>query len=182
MPNFDVERYMGTWFNIRKNFMNVLQLGMTCSASNYELNEDGTVRVYNTGNWYTGWTDTMGKAVESEVTGPGSFVVDFWREPDASEESNYNVVDTDYRNYAIVYNCNESTWFGWSYTVESFGILGREPQLSDDLLTSLKAKTQYLIPYFNYDYYVVPVPQGDQCEYQTEPIETTYEWLDTDQN
>ena len=117
-----------------------------------------------------GPTSIMGKAVQSEIDGPGSFVVDFFQEPDPKEESNYNVVDTDYRTYALVYNCSESsTWWGWTYTSESFNLLARGNELSDELLTSLEAKMKYLIPYFDYDYYVVPTLHDESCNYEPEP-------------
>ena len=49
MPNFNVERFMGTWYSIRKNFLNLFEIGQTCVTANYQYQDDGTVRVYNTG-------------------------------------------------------------------------------------------------------------------------------------
>ena len=79
-------------------------------------------------------------------------------------------MDTDYRTYALVYNCNEnSTWWGWTYTTESFNLLARGNELSDELLTSLEAKMKYLIPYFDYDNFVVPTLHDETCIYEPEP-------------
>ena len=82
MANFDTQRFMGTWYSIRKNYLNLFEIGQTCVTANYQYQDDGTVRVYNTGEWYLGPTSVMGKAVQSNVDGPGSFVVDFFQEPD----------------------------------------------------------------------------------------------------
>ena len=81
-PNFDTERYMGTWYNIYKNYLNLYELTSYCVTANYKLLDDGSVQVYNHGGQIMWYTDILGKAVESEVDGPGSFVVDFWKEPD----------------------------------------------------------------------------------------------------
>ena len=79
-PRFNKEAYMGTWYNLYKNYLNFYEIGSTCVTANYKLNEDGSIRVYNHGGMLGGfwYTDVLGKAVESEVTGPGSLVVDFW--------------------------------------------------------------------------------------------------------
>ena len=82
MANFDTQRFMGTWYSIRKNYLNLFEIGQTCVTANYQYQDDGTVRVYNAGEWLIGPTSVMGKAVQSNVDGPGSFVVDFFQEPD----------------------------------------------------------------------------------------------------
>ena len=134
-PNFNKEAYMGTWYNLYKNYLNFYELGSYCVTANYKLNEDGSIRVYNHGGMFMWYTDVLGKAVQSEVTGPGSFVVDFWKEPDPTEIGGYNVVETDYETYALFYSCKESTtWWGWTYTQEAFSILGREPTMSQELV------------------------------------------------
>ena len=69
---------MGTWYNVKKNYMNFYELFSTCVTANYKLNDDQSVRVYNRSGMFGWYTDIMGKAVESEVTGPGSFYVDFF--------------------------------------------------------------------------------------------------------
>ena len=29
-PDFDTERYMGTWYSVKKNFLNLFELGSGC--------------------------------------------------------------------------------------------------------------------------------------------------------
>ena len=51
--------------------------------------------------------------------------------------TNYNIIDTDYISYSIVYNCRSSKWYEKE---ESLWILTRETTISDDLLATIKAK------------------------------------------
>ena len=81
-PDFDTERYMGTWYSVKKNFLNFFEVGTSCVTQNLKLNEDDTVRIYNRSrrdilgltSWYGGG---MGHGYESLVDGPGSFKFGF---------------------------------------------------------------------------------------------------------
>ena len=81
-PDFDTERYMGTWYSVKKNFLNLFEFGTSCVTQNLKLNEDDTVRIYNRSrrdilgltSWYGGG---MGHGYESLVDGPGSFKFGF---------------------------------------------------------------------------------------------------------
>lgn len=46
MQNFDVRRYLGLWYEVRK-YPFIFTLGGKCVTANYELNNDGTVQVFN---------------------------------------------------------------------------------------------------------------------------------------
>mmetsp|Transcript_27282 Transcript_27282/g.33927 ORF Transcript_27282/g.33927 Transcript_27282/m.33927 type:complete len:206 (+) Transcript_27282:90-707(+) len=169
--DLDLARYSGTWYETRKDFLNVFEIGASCTTANYSLNDDGSVTVYNRA--YTpfafGYYDVLGKGVESEVTGPGSLVVSFHSEPDSSRPGNYNVLDTDYDTYALFFSCSEKTNFGIEYANFSFSILSRERTLSDDLRAELAEKTKAILPSYDYDSNVVDTKQEGDCEYSPEP-------------
>ena len=174
-PGFDTERYMGTWYSIKKNFMNLYEIGRTCTTQNWKLNDDSSVRFYNRSGgqgWFGGemsYGGGMGKGVESMVDGPGSLVLAVSGEPDPQDEGDYNVIETDYETYALVYNCEETNFFwGWTLTREIFTILGRTPSpLPEKVIDRLEDRMREIVP--NYDYYIVDVYQGEMCEYKPEP-------------
>ena len=47
-PDFDIQRYLGTWFEIQRDAGTTFQLGGDCTQARYALNPDGTVNVHNT--------------------------------------------------------------------------------------------------------------------------------------
>ena len=103
------------------------------------------------------------------MSGPGGLVVNFFGEPDPTQEPNYNVFDTDYETYALFYSCEQREIFGKSGAYEFFSILARTPTLSDDLYAKLEAKTRATFPSYKYNIYVRDIYQGDDCEYDPEP-------------
>lgn len=46
MQNFDVRRYLGLWYEVKK-YPFIFTLGGKCVTANYDLNQDGTVQVFN---------------------------------------------------------------------------------------------------------------------------------------
>ena len=86
--------------------------------------------------------------MQSNVTGPSSLVVNFYGEPSADEPGNYNVVDTDYDTYTIVYSCKE--YFGGMVSSDYFWILAREQKLADETLTDIIKVANEKIPGYNF--------------------------------
>ena len=156
-PNFDATRYTGTWYEVQKDFTNVFDIGAQCTTANYQLKDDGSIQVYNRSVYPTGQVaDILGSAVESNVDGPGSLVVDFGGEPDPNRPGNYNVVSTDYDSYAIFYSCSGAKQFGVSGIYESYSLLARTTSLSDEKLAEIRKIYLDTFPEYNYDFYVKP--------------------------
>ena len=72
---------------------------------------------------------------------PGDCFVTFFSQPFASEP-NYSVIDTDYENYSIVYNCDEND-------MQYLWFLSRESTLTDELYNQMLATVKEKLP--NYD-------------------------------
>ncbi|XP_050072150.1 uncharacterized protein LOC126560032 [Anopheles maculipalpis] len=128
--NFDVARYLGLWYEIRR-YEQVFQRGGECVTAEYSLNDDGSVRVFNsmlvppsqarssdTGRAVVAFPDESPLEAKLNVTFDAGAV-------DVS--ANYWVLGTDYDNYAVVWGC-----FGVAETLraESAWVLSRTPQLS----------------------------------------------------
>jgi len=106
IPNFQKERYLGTWYEYT-NVFEFYQIGSTCVRATYtDLGNE--IGVFNeqinslTGNY----GNVKGSAKLTKRS--GEFIVGFSSIPFARQGTvaNYRVVDTDYTSYAIVYNCN----------------------------------------------------------------------------
>uniref|UniRef100_A0A182JQH2 Apolipoprotein D n=1 Tax=Anopheles christyi TaxID=43041 RepID=A0A182JQH2_9DIPT len=129
--NFDVQRYLGLWYEISR-YDQVFQRGGECVTAEYSLNADGSVRVFNsmrvppsqarqsdTGRAVVAFPDAIPLEAKLNVTFDATAL-------DVS--ANYWVLGTDYENYAVVWGC-----FGVATTLraENAWILSREPELSE---------------------------------------------------
>jgi len=111
VQNFDVTRYLGKWHGYSK-YPQQRFAKNNCSTVFYS---DGTVpgglptvNVINRG--FSNATGVYGRVVGTAVAPnpavPAALIVSFRRQPSpASATPNYNVIGTDYDNFALVYNC-----------------------------------------------------------------------------
>ncbi|CAL4222137.1 unnamed protein product, partial [Meganyctiphanes norvegica] len=141
VQNFNLTRYLGRWYEVERIF-NPFQFG-DCVTADYTLRGNGTVEVINS-NGLNGTLDTIeGTAIPSNGT-EGILSVSFpmnggYSDPSAGGQ-NYNILLTDYDNYAMVYTCatfqipgapvETKIEFGW--------ILSRTPAMSAGNLKLIK--------------------------------------------
>jgi len=128
VPAFDLDRYMGEWFEIAR-LENRFERGMMEVTARYTLCPDGRVEVVNSGlNPLTGERKvTSGRAKPTSV--PGRLRVSF--APLVSSEYNVLELDPDYR-WAMV--GGRSSAYLW--------ILSRTPALDRDTLDRLKIRAR----------------------------------------
>ena len=102
-------QYLGTWYNtwVRNPPPSFQRAGTTCVRAVYTSRLDGTVSVYNSATSPLGqFTEICGVARQYyPQTRPGDLRVDF---PVSNKESPYQVLATDYYNYAVVYSCRNT--------------------------------------------------------------------------
>ena len=126
VDNFELERYLGTWYEIAR-LDHRFERGLSNVTANYALRDDGGVAVTNRG-YRTDkgeWDEAKGKAYFVDATDVGRLKVSFF----GPFYGGYNVfaLDQDNYEYAMVAGPNKS--YLW--------ILSREPQLSADRLDAL---------------------------------------------
>ncbi|XP_055602188.1 apolipoprotein D-like [Uranotaenia lowii] len=144
VQNFDVERYLGLWYEI-KRYEQFFQLDGECVTAQYSINEeDGSVRVFNSMVVLPNQErqSDIGRAVVAfpdEVPLQAKLNVTF----DAAAEvsANYWVLDTDYDNFAVVWGCfqlppNEQG----PRRAENAWILSREYRLDLDVIQAVENK------------------------------------------
>merc|ERR1712147_347924 len=90
----------------------------------------------------------------------GNCNVKFWWYP----EGNYQVLDTDYTTYSLVYGCD--TWFGLFWTNQAW-ILSRTQTLPESTINTIKATLQQKVPNSQYpvDDQWIDCVQGGNCIY-----------------
>ncbi|XP_038111828.1 apolipoprotein D-like [Culex quinquefasciatus] len=102
VADFNPQRYGGLWYEQEK-YPFIFELGGKCVTAEYSLSADNTITVVNrqistiTGNEQK----IFGSA---RRVGPSKLLVKF--PMTFNIEAPYEVLDTDYSNYAVVYSCN----------------------------------------------------------------------------
>jgi len=114
--NFERSKYLGRWYEYSK-YETKFEKGATCSSADYsDLTVAGgpvTIGVLNRRKDPTkGLLSAKGNATLGEPDNaekPAKLVVNFYDPPSRvkSTTTNYNVIDTDYTSYTIVYFCRQ---------------------------------------------------------------------------
>ncbi len=131
VEDFELESYLGTWYEIAR-LDHRFERGLSNVTATYSLRDDGGVKVVNRGyRAETGeWDEANGKAYFTDDTDVGRLKVSFF----GPFYGGYNVVALDPERYAMVVGPNRS--YLW--------ILSREPTLDDATLAELVARAASL--------------------------------------
>ncbi|KAG7205487.1 hypothetical protein KM043_007473 [Ampulex compressa] len=124
MPNFDVQSYLGKWYEVERYFA-LFEFGGKCVTANYSLNDNGSVKILNkqisalTGvaSSIEGIGRLIGRSDDPKLT------VTFPSLP-LPIDAPYWVLNTDYESYAVVWSCSN---FG-VFSIRNAWILTREPK------------------------------------------------------
>lgn len=133
ITGFDVQRYLGTWYEIAR-LDHSFERGLINVIATYSLNDNGSLRVVNRGfdPKRNKWKQAEGRAYFVSRPDIGSLKVSFFR----PFYGGYNILDLDKKNYSYVLICGNSRSYLW--------ILAREPQLSESVTGSLIQKAKKL--------------------------------------
>jgi len=124
--NFDIQSYMGRWYDIEK-YPNSFQNGK-CGIANYTLLTDGTVKVNNTEIGKDGAPHT---SIGQARPDPGATEASRLQLRFSSWQpwGKYWVLDTDYKTFSVVYSCSNYL----INRVEFLFVLGRTPKLAPEV-------------------------------------------------
>ncbi|XP_052808166.1 apolipoprotein D-like [Mya arenaria] len=124
--NFDIEKYVGRWYEQERLFF-AFELDQKCVTAEYTLQQDGSVQVNNTGyvKLERKFSTSLGNAKAEDPKVPAKLGVKFFPE---QPRGDYWVLSTDYTSYTVIWSCGPITGvdaniqLGWILTRESAGL------------------------------------------------------------
>eukprot|EP00586_Coscinodiscus_wailesii_P001766 CAMPEP_0172492238 /NCGR_PEP_ID=MMETSP1066-20121228/23314_1 /TAXON_ID=671091 /ORGANISM="Coscinodiscus wailesii, Strain CCMP2513" /LENGTH=209 /DNA_ID=CAMNT_0013261741 /DNA_START=77 /DNA_END=706 /DNA_ORIENTATION=+ len=170
VTNFSLNEYLGQWYEVSRDEYTIFELWAKCVTAKYTLNDDnGNVLVRNNSYYrLTGWVGVNGEATLADPSsGEANLEVAFGGNVPSGDNINYQVIDTDYEKYAIVYGGSEIVW-GLA-CVETVWVLSRTPMLSDEDIDNVKSVIKEKLPKYDYEGLAVFTKQGDDCPYDNQP-------------
>jgi len=133
VDNFNVHRYLGKWYEIAR-LDHSFERGLTRVTAEYELREDGGLKVTNRG--YSAkenrWKEAIGKAYFVNETAKGYLKVSFF----GPFYGSYVIFDLDQENYQYSLVCGPDTTYLW--------ILSRTTEIEAAVKNRLIAKAASL--------------------------------------
>jgi apolipoprotein D and lipocalin family protein len=132
VTGFDIERYLGTWYEIAR-LDHSFERGLERVTAEYSYRDDGGIKVVNRGfdPKKNRWKESIGKAYFVGDSNLGRLKVSFW----GPFYGAYNIIDLDKKNYSYSLVCGPKKSYLW--------ILARKPYMEESLKSELinKAKT-----------------------------------------
>ena len=131
--DFDLERYLGTWYEIAR-LDHRFERGLTEVSAEYSWRADGGVMVVNRGfDADSGdWKESIGRAYLLEAPDTGRLKVSFF----GPFYGAYNIIALDRQDYQFAMVAGPDTSYLW--------ILSRTPQLPQATVEQLVAQAQQL--------------------------------------
>lgn len=123
---FELERYLGTWYEIAR-LDHSFERGLSQVTATYSARDDGGIDVVNKGfNAKTGtWREADGKAYFVADPGVGRLKVSFF----GPFYGGYNIIALDKQSYSYSLVCGPNRSYLW--------ILARAPKLDEETLAEL---------------------------------------------
>lgn len=133
VEDFDLERYLGTWYEVAR-LDHRFERGLSEVKAVYSQNEDGSVRVTNSGfDTASGeWEEAVGKALMIDRADQGRLKVSFF----GPFYGAYNIFELDHEGYRFAMVCGPDRSYLW--------ILSRSPALEPELLDHLVEQARLL--------------------------------------
>jgi len=130
VDDFDLARYLGTWYEVAR-LDHGFERGLSHVTASYSLRPDGGVRVVNRGFNGSDWEETVGKAYFIGDSDMGRLKVSFF----GPFYGAYNVIalDEDYRHALVAGPDRSYLW-----------ILARHPELPPDTLEAIVSHARAL--------------------------------------
>ena len=133
VDHFQLERYLGTWYEIAR-LDHSFERGLSQVSAEYSLNTDGSVKVINRG-YSAGnnkWKQAEGKAYFVKRPDQGFLKVSFF----GPFYGSYVILELDKNDYAHALVCGPDRSYLW--------ILARSPKISNEVKNALVAKASDL--------------------------------------
>jgi apolipoprotein D and lipocalin family protein len=133
VSDFDLQRYLGTWYEIAR-LDHSFERGLSRVTAEYSLREDGGIKVINRG-WSDAdqkWSEAEGRAYFVDSPDVGHLKVSFF----GPFYSSYAIFGLDHQDYQYAWVSGYKTDYLW--------LLSRQPQVSDALLEAFRLRASQL--------------------------------------
>ncbi|MBJ6750197.1 lipocalin family protein [Geomonas anaerohicana] len=133
VDNFDVQKYLGKWYEIAR-LDHSFERGLSRVSAEYSLRDDGGIKVINRGYLAkeNRWKEAVGKAYFADAPEKGFLKVSFF----GPFYGSYVIFDLDHDNYQYSLVCGPNTGYLW--------ILSRSPVMEASVKDRLVAKAASL--------------------------------------
>ncbi|HNY51174.1 MAG TPA: lipocalin family protein [Smithella sp.] len=133
VKNFQLERYLGKWYEIAR-LDHSFERGLSQISAEYSLNPDGSVKVINRGfsDQEKKWKEAVGKASFVKNPDQGFLKVSFF----GPFYGSYIILELDHQNYSYALVCGPDRSYLW--------MLARSPKIDDATKNALIAKAASL--------------------------------------
>ncbi|MGB1402664.1 MAG: lipocalin family protein [Porticoccaceae bacterium] len=123
VKNFDVDRYLGVWYEVAR-LDHSFERGLDAVSAEYSLRDDGGLRVVNSGrSVVTGEREqAVGRAYFVETEDTGYLKVSFF----GPFFGSYIIFDLDHKNYQYAFVAGNTTDYLW--------LLSRTPEVSEQVM------------------------------------------------
>ncbi|XP_038121516.1 outer membrane lipoprotein Blc [Culex quinquefasciatus] len=144
LDNFNLEKYLGKWYEVER-YEQDYERNLECVTAEYTRKvQDGSIDVKNKGflakkDAYASFSGIA--YISDPLLDPVVAKLNVSYGILASGISNYWVVDTDYRNFAVVYSCTPID--DSESVIEGYWLLSRTPKLTEEL--QITEKLRYLL-------------------------------------
>lgn len=133
VDNFQLNRYLGTWYEIAR-LDHSFERGLSNVSADYSLRDDGGVKVVNKGFKAdkNEWKEAIGKAYFMSDRNIGRLKVSFF----GPFYGGYNIIELDHENYQYALICGPDRSYLW--------ILSRTKKMDQAILDGLISKAESL--------------------------------------
>nr|XP_027216267.1 apolipoprotein D-like [Penaeus vannamei] len=104
MKNFSVDKFLGVWYMVQAED-NIFQTLKSCLASTFTLLAENKIEVNSKGLDSSGAPATTQSTMEVDPENPAHMVTDFVPRSIPPVKPPFDILDTDYANYACVHSC-----------------------------------------------------------------------------
>ena len=152
--SFDLNQYTGVWYEQKRDKGILFEYG-ECVQAGYSKRDDGLINVHNSQyNAFSGKVDDVKGTAECNGA---KCLVGFF----LFRDGDYQVIDTDYTNYSVVYSC--ATWF-FFFRNEVVWALTRAQAPSAPIVSTYEQIIHDKIPSYSFDSFK-NTQQGGNCKY-----------------
>ena len=139
--SFDLNQYTGVWYEQKRDKSILYEYG-DCVQAGYSRRSDGLIDVHN--SQFNGFSNSLDDVKGTAECDGAKCLVGFflWRNGD------YQIIDTDYTNYSVVYSCATVFFF---FRYETVWALTRTATPSAGTVSAYDQVIRDKIPFYGFD-------------------------------